>query len=135
MALLLCAFGAFAQESPRRLAFSLAEAQQYAVEHNRTLANASIDVQKAQASRWQAIASLLPQVTASTSYSNMMGYKMDLGQMQLSMPPYATFNVQTAIALSGAQIVSLGVADISRRMADITVEKTEKEIADQVETL
>ena len=135
MALLLCAFGAFAQDSPRRLAFSLAEAQQYAVEHNRTLANASIDVQKAQASRWQAIASLLPQVTASTSYSNMMGYKMDLGQMQLSMPPYATFNVQTAIALSGAQIVSLGVADISRRMADITVEKTEKEIADQVETL
>ena len=130
-----CAVGAVAQEGPRKMAFTLAEAQQYAVEHNRTLQNASIDIQKAQASRWQSIASMLPQVTASASYSNMMGYKMDLGQMQLSMPPYATFGVQTAVALSGAQIVSLGIADISRKMADITLEKSEKEIADQVKTL
>ncbi|MBR5019356.1 MAG: TolC family protein [Bacteroidales bacterium] len=131
----LASFPLFAQVHPSRVSFSLAEAQQYAVEHNRTLANASIDIQKAQASRWQTIASMLPQVSASASYSNMMGYKMDLGAMQLSMPPYATFNVQTAVGLSGAQIVSLGIADISRKMADITLEKSEKEIANQVETL
>ncbi len=130
-----CAVGASAQDGHLKMAFSLAEAQQYAVEHNRTLQNAAIDIQKAQASRWQSIASMLPQVTASASYSNMMGYKMDLGQIQISMPPYATFNVQTALALSGAQIVSLGIADISRKMADISLEKSEKEIADQVETL
>ena len=132
---LLALFPVFAQTGPSRVSFSLAEAQQYAVEHNRTLANASIDIQKAQASRWQAIASMLPQVTASASYSNMMGYKMDLGAMKLSMPPYATFNIQTGIGMSGAQIVSLGIADISRKMADITLEKSEKEIANQVETL
>ena len=132
---LLLAPQAGAQTGPSRVAFSLAEAQQYAIEHNRTLANASLDIRKAQASRWQAIASMLPQVSASGSYSNMMGYKMDLGAMQISMPPYATLNVQTAIGLSGAQIVSLGIADISRKMADITLEKTEKEIANQVETL
>ena len=126
---------ASAQDRPARMAFSLAEAQQYAIEHNRTLANASIDIQKAQASRWQTIAGMLPQVTASASYSNMMGYKMDLGAMQISMPPYATFNIQTGIGLSGAQIVSLGIADISRKMADITLEKSEKEIANQVTTL
>ena len=132
---LLMSLQAVAQESPSRVALSLAEAQQYAIEHNRTLANASLDIQKAQASRWQAIASMLPQVSASASYSNMMGYKMDLGAMQISMPPYATFNLQTAVGLSGAQIVSLGIADISRKMADITLEKSEKEIANQVETL
>ena len=131
----LASFPLFAQVRPSRVSFSLAEAQQYAVEHNRTLANASIDIQKAQASRWQTIASMLPQVSASASYSNMMGYKMDLGAMKLSMPPYATFNVQTAVGLSGAQIVSLGIADISRKMADITLEKSEKEIANQVETI
>lgn len=118
-----------------RIVLSLDEAQQYAIEHNYTLQNASLDIRKAQASRWQAIAGLLPQITASTSYSNMMGYKMDLGQMQLSMPPYATFGVQTAIGVNGAQIVSLGIANISRRMADITLEKNERMIADQVETL
>ncbi len=119
----------------QRISLSLPEAQQYAIEHNRTLQNASIDVQKAQASRWQTIASMLPQVSAGVSYSNMMGYKMDLGAMQISMPPYATFNVQTAVGLSGASIVGLQIANISRKMADITLEKSEKEIADQVETL
>ncbi|MBR0500170.1 MAG: TolC family protein [Bacteroidales bacterium] len=125
-------FHAFSQE---RIAFSLDEAKQYAIEHNRTLANASIDIQKAQATRWQAIAGMLPQVTASASYSNMMGYKMDLGAMKISMPPYVTFNVQTGIGLNGAQIVSLQIADISRKMADITLHKTEQDISSQVETL
>ena len=124
---------AHAQSTVMRL--SLEEAQQYAVEHNRTLASASLDVQKAQATKWKTIAGMLPQVSASGTYSNSLGYKMDLGPMQISMPPYATFNISTAVGLSGAQIVSLGIANISRRMADITLEKTEKQISDQVETL
>ena len=124
-----------AQDNSHKVSFSLAEAQQYAVEHNRTLANASLDVQKAQAVKWQRIAALLPQVSASSSYSNSLGYKMDLGPMKISMTPYMTFNISTTVALSGAQIVSLGIADISRRMADITQEKTERQISDQVETL
>lgn len=124
-----------AQAESGKMAFSLDEARQYAVEHNRTLANASIDVRKAQASKWQAIAGMLPQVSASGSYSNSLGYKMDLGAMQISMPPYMTFNISTAVGLNGAQVVSVGIAEISRRMADITLEKTEKQIADQVETL
>ena len=131
----LLVFPAQAQSRSQKVAFSLAEAQQYAVEHNRTLANASLDIQKAQATKWQRIASMLPQVTASSSYSNSLGYKMDLGPMKISMTPYMTFNISTTIGLSGAQIVSLGIADISRRMADITMEKTERQIADQVETL
>ena len=132
---LLVTAGAFAQNTPEKISFTLAEAQQYAIDHNRTLANASIDIQKVQASRWQTIAGMLPQVTAATSYSNMMGYKMDIGQMQISMPPYATFNVTSSLALSGAQIVSLQVSNISRKMADINLHKTEQDIAEQVETL
>lgn len=132
---LLLAFSATAQTGPRKVAFSLAEAQQYAIDHNRTLANASIDIQKAQANKWKSIASMLPQVSASSSYSNSLGYKMDLGPMKISMTPYMTFNISTTVALNGAQVVSLGIANISRRMADITLEKTEKQIADQVETL
>ena len=66
-------------QTRQKLSFSLEEAQQYAVEHNRTLANASLDIQKAQASRWQAIASMLPQISANGTYSNNLGYKMDFG--------------------------------------------------------
>ena len=133
--LFCCTYAGSAQDRPSRMAFTLAEAQQYAIDHNRTLANASIDVQKAQANRWKSIAGMLPQISASGTYSNSLGYKMDLGPMQISMPPYATFNISTTVALSGAQVVSLGIAEISRKMADITLEKTEMQIADQVETL
>ena len=58
------------------LRLSLNDAQNYAVEHNFTMQNASLDVQKAEASRWQAISTLLPQVSGSIGYSNYCGYKM-----------------------------------------------------------
>ena len=35
---------------------SLNEAQEYALEYNRTLKNASLDIQKTEASRWKTIA-------------------------------------------------------------------------------
>ena len=50
----------WAQDSIMTL--TLDEAQKVAKEHNRTLKNASLDVQKAEATRWQTIASMLPQV-------------------------------------------------------------------------
>jgi len=103
MMLLFAATAAVAQE---KVSLSLQDAQEYALEHNRTLENASLDIKKAEAGRWQAIASMLPQVSAGLDYTNMMGYKMDFGQMVISMPPSASFNITTAVALSGAQIVS-----------------------------
>ena len=61
------------------LRLSLQEAQDYAVEHNYAMQNASLDVKKAEASRWQALSSMLPQVKASFDYQNMCGYEMNLG--------------------------------------------------------
>ena len=82
---------ALAQESTT-LRLSLKEAQDYAVEHNYTLQNASLDVKKAEASRWQAISSMLPQVKASFDYQNMCGYEMNLGSRGTSsmMPDSVT---------------------------------------------
>jgi len=132
MMLLFAATAAVAQE---KVSLSLQDAQEYALEHNRTLENASLDIKKAEAGRWQAIASMLPQVSAGLDYTNMMGYKMDFGQMVISMPPSASFNITTAVALSGAQIVSTQVANISKRMADISYRKSGQEISDQVKVL
>lgn len=132
MMLLFVAFAAGAQE---KIYLSLQDAQEYALEHNRTLENASLDIMKAEATRWQAIASMLPQVSAGLDYTNMMGYKMDFGMMVISMPPSASFTVTTAIALSGAQIVSTQVGNISKRMADISYRKSGQEITDQVKIL
>ncbi len=65
------------QENTLRL--SLEQAQQYAIEHNYTMQNASLDVQKAEASRWQTLSTMLPQVKAGFDYQNMCGYEMNLG--------------------------------------------------------
>lgn len=66
-------------QNSETLSLSLAEAQQYAVEHNYALQNASLDVQKAEASRWQTLSSMLPQVKAGFDYQNMCGYEMNFG--------------------------------------------------------
>lgn len=70
--------GLQAQEKPM-LRLSLAEAQQYAVEHNYTMQNAALEVKKAEYTRWQTLASMLPQVKAGFDYQNMCGYEMVMG--------------------------------------------------------
>ena len=90
----LLASPAFAQETLR---LTLKEAQDYAVEHNYAMQNASLDVQKAEASRWQAISSMLSPVKASFDYQNMCGYEMNLGGRSSSsmMPDSVTIGGTT----------------------------------------
>ena len=68
-------------QSDSVLTISLEEAKQYALVHNRTIKNASYDVQKSEAARWKAIASMLPQANGDATYSNMCGYKRDFSMM------------------------------------------------------
>jgi len=128
-------FAVFVAGAQDKVSLSLQDAQEYALEHNRTLENASLEIKKAEAVRWQTIASMLPQVSAGLDYTNMMGYKMDFGRMVIAMPPSASFTITTAVALSGAQFVSTQVANISKRMADISYRKSGQEITDQVKVL
>ena len=124
-----------ADSKPVPLGLTLQQAQEMALQHSTAILNANLEVQKAEASRWQAIASMLPQVSASVDYSTNFGYQIDLGGMKISMPPSATFGITTALAVSGAQVVSIQMANISRRMADLSLHKSDKEIADQAKLL
>ena len=128
---------AFAQQETDTSAMmlSLEEAKAVAMEHNRTLKNASLDVQKAEAARWQSIASMLPQVSGSLNYQNMCGYEMELGGMNIAMPPSGTFGISASVAISGAQIVSTHLGTIAMDMADITKKQTEQQIGNQVKSV
>lgn len=119
---------------------SMTDAMRMAMERNITIKNASLDVKKAEAQRWQAIASMLPQVNAKLDYSNMCGYEMILGmgpgmETSISMPPSGQIGVTAAIALSGAQIVSTQLTKVAMEMSDVARSKTEQEIVDQVRVL
>lgn len=117
------------------LTLSLKEAQDYAVEHNFTMQNASLDVKKAEAAKWQSLATLLPQFSASLDYANMCGYKMDFSGMSIAMNPYVTISAQAAIALSGAQVIGLQISKMSLKMSEISEKKSEQDIRNQVKSL
>ncbi|MBO4751360.1 MAG: TolC family protein [Bacteroidales bacterium] len=103
---------------------SLVEAQQYAVEHNYAMQNATLDVKKAEAEKWTTITTMFPQVKASFDYQNMCGYEMNFGVMNIPMNPYGTLGITASVALTAQQIMGSVIGKISQDMSDITRKKT-----------
>ena len=129
---LLLGIQSFAQE---KLSLTLKDAQNYALEHNRTLKNASLSIREAEAARWQSLSAMLPQVDAGADYSNNLGHKLDLSGNKIAMPPSGTFSVTASIGASVSQIIGIKLNDISVKMADISRKQTEQQTVDQVKTL
>lgn len=124
--LLSCA-SMMAQEAVSKdssLVVSLDEAKQYAVEHNRTVQNAGLSVKQAEAARWQAIASMLPQVSGSLGYTNMCGYEMKLAGMPVPMNPTGELGIKATMTISGQQIVGSLISDLAKDMQDVAKAKT-----------
>ena len=86
LGMILNGFCSQAQETAKNIKLSIKEAQDYAVKHNQTMRNADLEVQKAEYSKWQTIASMLPQVKAGFDYQNMCGYEMVMGGGGLFRP-------------------------------------------------
>lgn len=136
-ACMLAIFGCLdlqAQDDPI-IELSLEDAQNFALEHNRTLQNAALDVRIAEAERWKAISSILPQVNASLDYQNFFGYKMDLGGFSIAMPSYGSLGLTSSVAVSASQIIGMQLSNISAKMSDINQQLTEQEITSQVKIL
>ncbi len=136
-ACMLAIFGCLdlqAQDDPI-IELSLEDAQNFALEHNRTLQNAALDVRIAEAERWKAISSILPQVNASLDYQNFFGYKMDLGGFAIAMPSYGSLGLTSSVAVSASQIIGMQLSNISAKMSDINQQLTEQEITSQVKIL
>lgn len=116
-------------QQPETMLLSLEEAKQYAVEHNRTVQNAGLSVKQAEAARWQAIASMLPQVSGSLDYANMCGYatKMDMGPLgviDVPMNPTGSLSLQASMTIGGQQIVGSLISNLAIEMQDVAKAKT-----------
>lgn len=115
--LMVMGVGAKGQET---MQLTLEQAQQYAIEHNYTLQNASLDVKKAEAAKWEALSSMLPQVNAQFDYSNMCGYEINLGGMSMPMNPSGSLGITAAVAVTAQQIMGTLISNISLEMSDVT---------------
>ena len=132
-------FPAFGQESVSSsdtiLKLSIDDAVHMAIERNRTLQNASLDVKKAQAAQWETIATMLPQVSGSLSYSSNLNYAMNLMGQEITMPSSGQLGVQASLAVSAAQIIGTQIGKLSIEMANIAKGQSEQEITNQVRVL
>lgn len=123
-------------ESQEALRLSLKEAQEYAVKQNRSLKNASLAVQEAYAARWQTIASMLPQVDGSYTYSNYCGYSATLSMggasVPINMPNVGALGVTASIGLNGQGIVGVLLNNIAIDMKKIALEQSESQLRGSV---
>lgn len=122
------------REVPATLNLSLAEAQDYAVETNRSLRNASLAVQKAYATRWQTIASMLPSVDMSWAYQSMMGYKMNFGGMPIEMPDNGTLGITASVGINGQAIVGALLNNTAIEMQKLNLEISEDNLRANVKS-
>ena len=122
------------REVPATLNLSLAEAQDYAVEANRSLKNASLAVQKAYAQRWQTIASMLPSADLSWGYTSMMGYKMNFSGMPIEMPDNGTLGVTAAVGINGQAIVGALLNNVAIDMQKLNLQQSEDNLRANIKT-
>ena len=121
-------------EAQEKLTLSLEEAQEYAVQQNRSMQNATLEVKKAHAQRWQTIAAMLPQADASGQFIDMCNYEMNFMGRQMPMPNYLTANITASIGLNGQAIVGVLLQNIAIQMQDITRQQTETDLRGNVMT-
>lgn len=133
------------QEVPATLNLSLQEAQDYAVAQNRSLKNADLAVQKAYATRWQTIASMLPSVDMSWAYQSMMGYEMEMrtgknpitGEemvTKIAMPDNGTLGITASIGINGQAIVGALLNNIAIDMQRLNLEQSEDNLRANVKS-
>lgn len=117
------------------LRLSMKDAEQYAIEHNYSMKNASIDLKKAEATQWYAISTMLPQVTGTLDYTNHLGFEMEIMSMKVPMNPTSNLTIQASVAISGAQIVSATLGKMAKEMAQTNYQKTEQTTKNQIKTV
>ena len=76
--LMFYGFFAFSQETPE-LNFSLQQAQDYALENNKSLKNIKTDLAISKQKMWQTVSQGLPQISGSVDYTNFFNYEIEFG--------------------------------------------------------
>ena len=126
------------REVSATLNLSLAEAQDYAVETNRSLRNASLAVQKAYAQRWQTIASMLPSLDGSIGKTLMLNedfkeHKINFMGQEGSMSPW-TYSLTAAVGINGQAIVGALLNNVAIDMQKLNLQQSEDNLRANIKT-
>ncbi|MDD2618916.1 MAG: TolC family protein, partial [Bacteroidales bacterium] len=112
-------FEAQAQDAPQQWRFSLEEAAAHALEHNTAMIKANLAVRQAEAAKWEAIASYLPQLNVNVNYNNYLGASLDLFGQTIPMDPSSTLTLQASQLIFNANaILGMQLSELSRQMSE-----------------
>jgi outer membrane protein TolC len=124
--------GAYSQNVLR---LSLKEAQDYAIQHNKTISNAGLSVSEAQKGIWEVISAGLPQVESSVSYQNMMGFNMSFAGMEIALPPTSNFQTTvTQLLFNASYWAGIKMSKIGKEMSEIALLQSELDVKYQTQT-
>jgi outer membrane protein TolC len=121
------------------LTLDLKAAKEHALNYNRTIKSSGLAVDKSQEALWATIATGLPQVNATTDYSNAMGAKIsiqfdeNLPATEIPIKPTSNFNLQLGqLLFNGSYIVGIQTAKLAQKLTEKNLEKTEQDVVSQV---
>jgi len=137
---LLFSTALFSQESSQ--SFSLQEAINYALEHNRTAKNAARDIEAAKLLKWETTATGLPQISASIDYNNWLKQQISLipaeffggnpGEFaEIAFGTKQTMNASLVLdqkIFDGSYLVGLQSAKVFLEISENAKEKTDLEV-------
>lgn len=121
------------------LVLDIEATRRHAVEYNRSIENAKLDIDAADKRIRENIATGLPQIDASIDYSNFMGadiiFRFDESMPAQTIPFKPTSNMVFSLnqlIFSGSYIVGLQAAKIYKNLTENNYEKSEIDIKQQV---
>ena len=129
-------YGAVAQEN---LSIDLQTAKEYALQFNKNIRSSALSVQQSQEQLKQAIAAGLPQVNATTDYTNALGAEIsiqfdeNMPASQIPIDPTSSFNLRVGQLIFSANYwVGIQSAKLYQKLSEKNLQKTERDIVSQV---
>ena len=135
---LLCSMALFSQESMQ--SFSLQEAINYALEHNRNIKNADLNILAAEKQVWETTARGLPQISGAVDYSINIKTPFDVADLEEGDPFIFLFpkhNLTPSVTLNqllfdGGYIVGLQSNKVFLEISQNTKNKTTNDVENSV---
>jgi outer membrane protein TolC len=123
-------------------AYSLADAQDYAVKHNRDVRNAELGIEAANKQLWEVTATGFPQIEISANYTHMLDIPTQLipGEIfggepgstipvKFGKPHLASYGVSISqLIFSGSYLVGLNASKIYLQLSEQNLTRTELEV-------
>jgi len=122
-----------------KLVLDLEAAKEHALNYNRTIKNSGLAIDQSQEKLWETISAGLPQINATTDYSNAMGAKIKIQfdenapPTEIPIKPSSNFNLQVGqLIFNGGYIVGIQTAKLAQKLSEKNLKKTEQDVVSQV---